>query len=107
MVAQAALPLLLCIGVETVQQLAFSLSGSQSHRWRSWLALGIGLHAVLLLAWCWLLLLLPLGVAAPLTGATYITVALASRLFLKEHLNRRSWIGVSSIAVGFALIAGQ
>ncbi len=107
MAAQAALPLMLCIGVETVQHLAFSLAGSQPHRHLAWMTLGIGLHLVLLALWCWLLALIPLGVATPLTGMSYLTIALASQFLLGERVNHRGGIGVFSIAVGFALIAGQ
>lgn len=104
MTAQAVLPLTFCIGVETAQQVAFSLAGSQPHQWFTWTALGIGLHVILLMLWCWLLVLMPLGIAAPLTGASYVTVALASQVLLKERVSRRSWIGVVSITIGFALI---
>ncbi len=105
MIAQVMLPLTFCISVETAQQVAFSLAGSQPHQWLAWTALGIGLHVILLMLWCWLLILMPLGVVAPLTGASYVTVALASQVLLKERVGRRSWIGVISITIGFALIA--
>ena len=107
MVAHALLPLTLCIGIETAEHLAFSLAGSQSHRRLAWTALGIGLHVILLALWCWLLVLIPLGVATPLAGMSYLTIALASQFLLGERVNHRGWIGVFSIAVGFALIAGQ
>jgi len=107
MVAQAVLPLILCIGVETAEHIAFSLAGSQPGRRAAWLSLGIGLHVMLLALWCWLLMLMPLGVAAPLTGASYLTVALASHVVLKERVSRWGWLGVVNIALGFALIAGR
>ncbi len=107
MVAHAVLPLTLCIGVETTEHLAFSLAGSQSHRRFAWTALGIGLHLMLLALWCWLLVLIPLGVATPLTGVSYLTIAIASQFLLRERVSHRGWIGVFSIAVGFALITGR
>jgi len=107
MLTQTVLPLTLCLGVETAQQITFSLAGSRPHQRVCWTALGIGLHLILLGLWCWLLTLLPLGVAAPLTGASYLTIALASHFLLKERVSRRGWIGVVGIVIGFALIAGR
>jgi len=104
---QAIAPLSICIAVETAGQLAFSLAGTQPARRVAWTALGVGLHVILLAAWCWLLLLVPLGIAAPLTGATYLTVAWAGHTFLGERIGRQGWIGLLSIVVGFALIAGR
>ena len=106
MITQALLPLTLCVGIETIQHLAFSLAGSQPHRRIAWIALGIGLHLVLLALWCWLLMLMPLGVVTPLTGVSYLTIALASQFLLGERIDQRGWVGVASIAFGFALIAG-
>ncbi len=105
--AHIGLPLTLCIVGETPQQIAFSLGGTRAHQRLAWLSLGIGLHLLLLALWCWLLIVLPLGVATPLTGASYVTVALASQFFLKERVSRRGWVGVAGIAIGFALIASR
>ncbi len=107
MLAQAALPLALCIGVETAEHLAFSQAGTQAVHRLGWTSLGIGLHLALLAVWCWLLALLPLGIVTPLTGASYLTITLASSCWLGERTNARGWVGVCSIVAGFALIAGQ
>ena len=107
MIAQAVLPLTVCIAVETAEQLAYSRAGSQAHHRLAWTALGVCLHLVLLASWCWLLLLIPLGIATPLTGLSYLTIALASQVVLRERVSRRCWIGVLSIFTGFALIASR
>ncbi len=107
MVVQAALPLILLISVETTEHLAFSLAGSQPHRRLLWTSCGIALHLMLLALWCWLLILIPLGVATPLTGVSYLTIAWASQFFLGERVDGRSWIGVCSIAIGVAMIVGR
>jgi len=104
---QAILPLTGCIGIETVQQVAFSLAGSRLHQRFLWLALGISLHLVLVALWCRLLTILPLGIALPLSGASYLTIALVSQVWLKERVNRQRWIGVVSIVIGFALISSR
>ncbi len=107
MVAQAMLPLASCVGVETAQQVAFSLAGSRPQQRFSWLAFGISLHLVLVGLWCQLLTILPLGVALPLSGASYLTVTFVSQALLKERVNQQRWIGVASIAIGFALISSR
>ncbi len=107
MIVQAAVPLSLYVVAETTEQLAYSLAGTRPHGRLVWIILGIMLHLVLLASWCWLLLLVPLGVATPLTGLTYVTIALASRVVLRERVSRRCWAGVLCIVIGFALIAGQ
>ncbi len=107
MVAQAVLPLTFCIGIETAQQVAFSLAGSRPHQRFLWLPLGISLHLVLVALWCRLLTILPLGVALPLSAASYLTIALASQVWLKERVSRQRWIGIVSMVVGFGLIASR
>lgn len=107
MVAQAVLPLALCIGVETAQQVAFSLAGLRLHQRHLWFALGISLHLVLVALWCRLLTVLPLGVALPLSGASYLTVAFVSQILLKEPVSRQRWIGIATIVIGFALISSR
>ncbi len=107
MVAQAVLPFTSCLGIETAEQLAFSLAGSRFHQRFLWLAFGISLHLVLVALWCRLLTILPLGVALPLSGASYLTIALASQVWLKERVGRQRWIGVVSMVIGFALISSR
>ncbi len=107
MMTQAILPLALCVSVETAEQMAYGLAGIQRHQRRRWIALGISLHLLLLALWCWLLTLLPLGVAVPLAGASYLTIALASWVILRERVNRRCWIGIVTIVVGVALITSR
>ena len=104
---QAVLPLALCITVETAEQLAYSRAGSQAGRRLAWIGLGVCLHLILLASWCWLLWLIPLGVATPLTGLSYVTIALASQVVLRERVSRRCWVGVLGIFIGFVLVAGR
>jgi len=54
-----------------------------------------------------LLTLVPLGVAMPLMGASYVTTAFASRLLFKENVDGRRWLGIVVITAGLALICGK
>ena len=69
-----------------------------------WLTTGVGLHLLVLIAWLWLLTILPLGVALPLRGASYLTIALAGRLVLSERVGRRYLLGVCMIVIGLAFV---
>ena len=104
MIQLAVLPLALCILLETAEHVSYSVAGDPGHRRERWLAAGVGHHLLLLLAWLWLLTILPLGVALPLRGASYITIALAGRILLSERVGRRCLVGVGTIAVGLALV---
>jgi len=101
----AALAIAFTILIETIEQLVFKSAAKFAVYRKYLLALGVALHAVQLLAWFLVLTLLPLGIAAPLMGATYITVAIGSRLVFGEKLDRRRAIGIAAIVVGLALIS--
>ena len=93
-----------CIFCETSEHLAYRMAGrAPRHRW-GWMALGIGWHVLVLIAWFWWLTLVPLGVAMPLMGASYATTACASRLLFKERVDAQRWLGIAVITVGLALI---
>jgi drug/metabolite transporter (DMT)-like permease len=100
----AALAIAFTILIETTEQLVFKSSAKFAEYRKYLLALGIGLHVIQLLAWFFVLTLLPLGIAAPLMGATYVTVAIGSRFVFGEKLDRRRAIGIAAIVVGLALI---
>ena len=107
MIARAVVPLIVCIAVETAEQIAYSRASTHANRRLVWTAVGISLHLILLASWCWLLLLIQLGLATPLTGMSYVTVALAGQYLLGEYVSPRGWVGILSIAIGFALIVGR
>ena len=101
----AVIPLLLTILIETGEQLAFKASTKFLKYRLQFLGAGIALHAAQLLVWFVALTLLPLAIATPLMGATYVTVSLGSRLFYGEKIDKRRWIGITAIIIGLALIS--
>jgi drug/metabolite transporter (DMT)-like permease len=100
----AALAIAFTILIETIEQLVFKSAAKLAAYRKYLLALGISLHVCQLLCWFLVLTLLPLGIAAPLMGATYVTVAIGSRLVFGEKINRRRAIGIAAIVIGLALI---
>ena len=101
----AALAIAFTILLETTEQLVFKAAAKFTDYRKYLLTLGIVLHTGQLLCWFLVLTLLPLGIAAPLMGATYITVAVGSRLVFGEKLDRRRAIGIAAIVIGLALIS--
>ena len=65
---------------------------------------GIGVHVVEFGAWIAILGRLPLSTAFPLESISYVTVILASRLFLREKVSPRRWIGLGLMCSGIAVL---
>ncbi len=103
--AVAVLPIAICIMLETFQQLSYSMSRKAPDKSVIFLSLGIIFYFLFLLSWFWLLSILPLGVATPLLGTSYITVAIASKVLFKEEIDTLRWIGIIAIVSGLTLIS--
>jgi multidrug transporter EmrE-like cation transporter len=69
---------------------------------RLWL--GLFLFGISALFWIVVLSRVPLSVAYPFVGISYILVVLFSRLILHEHVPPLRWIGVAVVAVGIAVV---
>ncbi|MBY0403957.1 MAG: EamA family transporter [Cyanobacteria bacterium] len=93
----------LCVFLETVEQLAYNASSVWSRR-KLWLSLGITCHMIGLGLWFWLLTFIPLGVAVPLMGANYITVAFASQYLFHEKVTPVRWMGIACIVLGLMMV---
>ncbi len=92
------------IVVETLEQLMFKASAKYTNLSHHFLIGGLVLHVVQLISWFFVLALLPLNKAVPILGATYITIAIASKYLFKEQVDRRGWIGIFAIISGLTLI---
>lgn len=107
MAVLALLAIAFTILVETFEQLSFKMAARQADRAALWTGAGVVMHAVQLLSWFYALTLLPLSVAAPLMGATYVSVPLASKMLFREKIDLRRWIGIAAIVLGLAIISGE
>ena len=94
-----------CIAVVTFEQAFYRLAARSSARRITCFAAAVLLHICGLVLWYFLLRVLPLGVAMPLMGAQYATVAMAGKWFFGEPVDARRWIGIAIIMLGFCLIA--
>ncbi len=92
---------------ETSQQFSFKQATRVSSRPYVWLITGAALYVPQLICWFFTLTLLPLSIAAPLLGTSYVTVPLASGIIFKEKVSKRRWLGILLIVVGLALISRE
>ena len=106
MTVAAIIPLSLCILLETSEQLSYRAGADRTH-WaaRACVGLGILFHVVRLPMWIAVLRSCPLGIALPLTGLNFVTIALASQRLFGERVERRRWWGIGLVMAGFVLIA--
>ncbi len=93
-----------CVLLETVEQVAYRRGSSTARARWAWIGSGVCCHILGLAAWLWLLALLPLGVALPLMGINYATIALAGRYFFSERLGPAHLVGIGCIVLGVGLI---
>jgi drug/metabolite transporter (DMT)-like permease len=69
---------------------------------RLWI--GLFLFAVSALFWIVVLSRIPLSVAYPFVGVSYILIVAFSRLLLHEHVPGLRWLGVVVVAIGIAIV---
>ena len=65
---------------------------------------GLALYGISAVFWLVVLSRIPLSVAYPFVGMSYIVVVALAQFFLHEHVPALRWIGVVVVAVGIALV---
>lgn len=72
---------------------------------RTWQVL-VGLTLFVLSAVTWLVVIsrVPLSLAYPFAGITYLLLTLFSRFVLKEHVPSLRWVGVALIVAGVVMV---
>jgi multidrug transporter EmrE-like cation transporter len=69
---------------------------------RLWI--GLALFGISALFWLVVLSRVPLSVAYPFVGMSYVLVVLLSRFVLHEHVPASRWLGVLVVAAGIVII---
>ena len=69
---------------------------------RLWL--GLALFGISAVFWLVVLSRVPLSIAYPVVGLSYIVVVAISRVFLHEHVPPLRWAGALVVALGIAMI---
>jgi multidrug transporter EmrE-like cation transporter len=65
---------------------------------------GLFLFGVSALFWLVVLSRVPLSIAYPFVGISYVLVVLFARIFLDEHVPITRWIGVGIVALGIVIV---
>ena len=94
-----------CVLSETSAQLCYRMAGKHHDRYFKFVVPGVLIQFIEFAAWFLVLKSLRLGIALPLMGANYVTIALASRFLFGETVNARRWTGIAFILSGFILVA--
>jgi uncharacterized membrane protein len=71
------------------------------------LAGGIACETIWFLLWLYLLARWDLSKIFPFEGFNPVLVAIGARLFLKERLSLKGWIGIAMISAGAALVTSS
>ena len=70
-----------------------------------WTWLGIVFLILSLLTWLYVLRLVPLSIAFPLSNSPHVLVPLSSWIFLGEQISTRRWCGIALVLIGLLLVA--
>lgn len=103
----AALSMLLNIVCETASQLAYKNAHRRGNRKILWTLIGASMYIPQTLALYFALTILPLSIGAPLMGASYMTVPLASKFLFGETISNRRWLGILLIVTGLVFISRE
>jgi len=118
------LPIILSVGLVVVAQVVLKLgAGSltalspeeKRHPLRLGLralripgvVIGLALYAMSAAVWLFVLARTPLSYAYPFLGLTYVGVAVASVLVLKERFSALQWIGLALVFAGVIAVAAS
>jgi undecaprenyl phosphate-alpha-L-ara4N flippase subunit ArnE len=89
------------IGTSEVQAVGATISRAAREP-RLWA--GLTLFGISSIFWMIVLSRVPLSVAYPFVGISYIAIVLLSRFVLHEHVPVLRWVGVLVVATGIAII---
>ena len=65
---------------------------------------GVLIYGIEFMVWIEILGLLPLSIAFPLESVSYVAVLMATRIFLREVVPTRRWVGIGLICAGIAVL---
>jgi undecaprenyl phosphate-alpha-L-ara4N flippase subunit ArnE len=102
----AVLTVILCVTMETIEQLCYKRVGHNPSFSKVFVVIAFISDAFKAASWFYLLTLLPLGVALPMMGINFVSISLTSKLIFKEKVDRWRWLGIVLIICGLCLIAG-
>ena len=108
--------ILVAISLEALGQISFKRVANaggkgdtpESRLWRiGWVSFGVGCYVIEALFWTLALARLDISAAYPLGSLSFVAIALLSRLWLKEAVGVRRWIGIGLIVAGTVVVGGN
>lgn len=90
------------IGLERLKR-PLVLARDVASAWQVWL--GFTLYAISAATWILALSTVPLSVAYPFLGLSYVAIAALSVLWLNEWLSPAQWIGIALVMFGVVVVA--
>jgi len=90
------------IGLERLR-MPVRLAGDVASQWQVWI--GLALYALSAAVWILALATVPLSVAYPFLGLSYVAIAATSVLALGEWLTPAQWIGIALVVIGVIAVA--
>jgi len=70
-----------------------------------WTWVGIVFVILSLASWLYILRLMPLSIAFPLSNVVHILVPLSCWIFLGELISTRRWCGIALVLIGLVVVA--
>jgi len=70
-----------------------------------WVWSGVILQAIYYIMLLGFLQRLPVSLVVPMTGFGYVLTAFMARVYLKEHVSFRRWVGILLITSGVVLVS--
>ncbi len=70
-----------------------------------WTWLGIVFVILSLVSWLYILRLVPLSIAFPLSNVVHILVPMSCWIFLGELISSRRWCGIALVTIGLIVVA--
>ncbi|AKD24670.1 EamA-like transporter family [Polynucleobacter duraquae] len=68
-----------------------------------WIITGLGLYAIAMIFWIQTIRVVPLNVAIPISGLTFVMIPFLSSLILGEEVSKSNFIGSGFIIMGIYL----
>lgn len=104
--------------IVTISELLLKIGASETadltnqHDWTGitglasiWTWLGIVFVILSLVSWLYVLRLVPLSIAFPLSNVVHVLVPLSCWIFLGELISTRRWCGIALVLIGLIVVA--
>jgi drug/metabolite transporter (DMT)-like permease len=69
-----------------------------------WMWLGLALMTTAFFSWLWLLSLANVSLVVPVTALSYAAGTVGGKVFLRERVTPKRWLGVLLVSIGVTLV---